>query len=263
MTTEASAPAAPAAAPVTSAPAAPVTEVTTAAPAPVTEPQIGDPPAAPPAAPVAPEAVAKFNYNPTGDVGMDMALGFVGNLGYSPDHPAMKSAMDGDFGPIKAALKALGAKATGWENHVALAEKADKDHRTTESARIAKDTANVHEAVGGEERWKAISTWAGKEATPEEKADVNNALKQGGITARLMAQWLAEKYNKAGGTTKVPAEVVKDGAKGAPAATGALSASAYAMEVQALRGKMGYKMDGSPQYAALQARRIAGKKAGV
>lgn len=261
MTTEASAPAAPAAAPVPSAPAAP--EVTTAAPASLAEPQIGDPPAAPAAAPIAPEAVTKFNYNPTGDVGMDMALGFVGNLGYAPEHPAMKAAMDGDFGPIKAALKALGAKATGWENHVALAEKADKDHRVAEAARITKDTANVHEAVGGKERWAAISTWAGKEATPEEKADVNAALKQGGITARLMAQWLAEKYNKAGGTVKVPAEAVKDGAKGTPAATGALSAAAYATEVQALRGKMGYKMDGSPQYAALQARRIAGKKAGV
>jgi hypothetical protein len=78
-----------------------------------------------------------------------------------------------------------------------------------------------------------------------------------------MAEWLAGKYAKAGGTTVVPAEAVKDGAKGAATNTGALSASAYAIEVQALRTKMGYKMDGSPQYAALQARRIAGKRAGV
>lgn len=232
--------------------------------APTTGPAIGEEEVvAPVVTPEADKGPTAFVYDKTNEPGLDMALSFVGKLGLGPTDPAMAAAIKGDFGMLKAKLAGMGAKATGWEQYVALAEESDKQFKETQATKVKADTENVHNAVGGAENWKAISKWAGENATPEEKASVNAALKGGGLQAKLMAEWLAGKYSKAKGTTVTPATVVKDGAKAAPGATGALTAAAYATEVQALRQKMGFKMDGSPAYQALQARRNAGRRSGM
>lgn len=252
------------AAPVASTPAVAATTVTTPAPSP-SDLSIGGETTTAVAETPAPSGPVTVEYSPTGDAGLDMALDFVGKLGFAPSDPAMKAAEKGDFGLMKAKLAALGPKAQGYEAFIALAEKAHTENTTKASAKLSKDVENIHGAVGGADNWKAISKWAGDNATPEEKADVNAALKNGGVGAKAMALWLAEKYSKAKGTTVTPKAAVKDGASSAaPAASGgALTAAQYSVECQKARQQLGYKFDGSKQYADLQARRTLGKKQGL
>lgn len=221
------------------------------------------PSAAPlPAEPVGPVVI---EFNPTGDAGLDMALGFFGKLGLGPGDAAFDAASNGDFGMLKAKLGQLGDKAKGHEGFIALAEQAYAKGADAAKGKIAKDVAAIHQAVGGEAQWKTIQKWASENAEPAEKVEVNAALRQGGVAAKAMAQWLAGKYAKAAGTTVEPASVVvPDASKpGAPAVNGALSAKDYAAEVAAARQKLGWNFDGSREYQALQARRAAGKRAGL
>lgn len=255
MTEQVAAPAAPAA-PKAGAPAAPGSDTSLvigeAAPSP-------DPLKAEPAGPVV------IEFNSTGDSGLDMALGFFGKLGLGPGDAAFDAATAGDFSMLKAKLGQLGAKAQGYEGFVALAEQSYAKNAETHKAKVAKDTAAVIAEAGGEAQWKAIQTWASANAEPEEKAAVNAALKQGGVAAKAMAAWLAGKYAKAQGTTVEPtAEVTAEGAASrAGASSGALSAKQYAAECAAARAKLGYAFDGSREYQSLQARRVAGQRAGI
>jgi len=245
-------------APAGGAPAAQTTVATT----PVVPLAIGDAPAAEtPAAAVA--STVPVVYDKTGDPGLDMALEFVGSRGFDADHPAMVAASKGDFSMIRAALGALGDKATGYENIVALAEQAHKITSEKAAAKAAADASMIHAAVGGSEQWEAIAKWAAANAEPEEKMAVNAALSQGGLMAKVMAQWLAGQYSKAPGTTVTPTKAVtKTGTAGKADVAGPLSAAEYAKEVQALRAKVGYGMDDHPEYKALQSRRAAGQRAG-
>lgn len=206
-----------------------------------------------------------IEFNPTGDAGLDMALGFFGKLGLGPGDAAFDAAANGDFGMLKAKLGQLGDKAKGFEGFVSLAEQSYAKSAESNKAKVAKDVAAIHSAVGGADQWKSIQAWASANAEPHEKAEVNAALRQGGVAAKAMAQWLAGKYAAAAGTTVEPADVVTPGSAGkAPAsANGALSAKDYATEVQAARQKLGYKFDGSKEYAALQARRVMGQRQGL
>lgn len=243
------------AAPAITAPAAPV------APAgPAVELQIGDAPAAAPA----PVAEPTVQYEPTGDVGLDLALDFVGRMGIADNDPAMKAASAGDFGPLKAKLAALGDKAQGWERHVELGERSFKESSDKHAAKVTKDKELIHNAVGGAEQWDAISKWAGVNAEPAEKEQVNIALKQGGLVGKAMAMWLASQYSKAAGTTFEPqAAVTKPGAAVKAEGSSALDSKTYATEVQKMRQQLGQRFDSSPQYAALQQRRLAGQRAGL
>jgi hypothetical protein len=261
MTTEIGAPAAPAAptpgAP--AAPAAPAAAPVAAAPAPDSL-TIGEPE---PKAEPTPSAEAVVEYEPTGDPGLDLALDFLGSLGLGPEDPAMKAAIDGKFDLLEGKLSGMGDKAKGYNKYLALAKKAHAEQSTKAAEKASKDAATIHAAVGGKEQWAAISKWAGDNAEPEERAQVNAALKQGGMVAKAMAVHLATLYGKAKGTTVEPAEAVKADAGGKPASAGPLDAKQYGKEVVALRGKLGYKMEASSEYKQLQQRRLAGKARGL
>lgn len=257
MTTEAIATPTPVAAPAPAAPAAPVAE------APAAPLAIGDPAPAPaPAAeaPAAPAAEAPVvTYEPTGDPALDVALGFLGRMGIAPDHPGVKAAEAGDFAILKAELAALGDKAKGWEQFIALGEAAYAKVRDAHAARAAADREAVLSAVGGEENWKAVQDWATKNAEPAERDAVNAALAAGGIAAKAMATYLNGLYQKASGTTVTPAQVVPGTAAstaGVPT-NGALSPKEYAAAVHQLYVDKRGSIDDTPEYAALQARRAA------
>lgn len=256
--TQAATPATPStpATPAIAQPAAPAGAATPAVAAPVV---IGENSPAPVSAP----AVTAVSYEPTNDPALDMSLEFIGNLGIGPEDPAMVAAMEGDFSMLKGKLSGLGDKAKGWEKYIALAEKSAKETKEQTAAKVAKDREVIHNAVGGEDKWKAISEWAGKNAEPAERAAVNEALGKGGLVAKVMAQWLASQFAKAAGTVVEPGEVAAPGASGRPDPTGPLSAKDYAKEVQTLRAKVGHNLDGSPAYKALQARRLAGMRQGI
>lgn len=193
-------------------------------------------------------------FTPTGDVGLDMALSFIGKQGYGPEHPAVIAATTGNFSLLAAELAAKGV--AGADQYIKLGEKAFADITAKDAARAEADKAAIYAAAGGPDEWKAIQAWASASATPEEKASINASLKQGGFAAKTAVVYLAGAYAKAN-VSQEPASAVKPGASAAPAAATPMTASQYQKEVQALNIKLRGRIDGSPEYAALQAKRAA------
>src|SRR5690606_6730227 len=139
-------------------------------------------------------------YEETGIAGLDLALAFVGKLGIAGDHPAMLAAAAGQFDLIKAHLSTLGAPAAGWEQHVALAEKAYSE-QIEENQKFVKSVHDaVHGVVGGAENWNAILSWAKQNADPSEAAALNAMFDAGPFQAKAAAQMLLGAYQGAAGT---------------------------------------------------------------
>lgn len=255
------APAAPAApgqgqpaAPAAATPAAPAA-ATPAAPAaaPAQDPPVGfDTPA--PAAPTPPQDNVVV-YEKTGDAALDVALRFVGERGFGPDHPAMMAAMKGDFAPLEKALGELGEKAKGSKEYVDLAKDSYGRRQAAKQAEGEAVAKAVYDTVGGKEQWAAIQAWAAQHADANEKAQLNAAFKAGGVAATAAAKYLADLFKTHGKTA--PKAAVKPDASAAAPTQGALSSREYAAEVRTLHAKLGSRMDSSPEYAQLKARRAA------
>lgn len=224
--------------------------------APVVPEQIGDPVKVEPVVPVIAPAGEAIAYEPTGDVGLDMALDFVGKAGINASHPAMLAAQNGDFTILKATLAAKGV--TGWEQFVALGEAAYARTSADNDKKAAASREAIFKEAGGEENWNAIKTWAGANATPEEKAEVNALLNQGGLAAKGAVKYLSDAYAKANNVEVNPRDPLANAAAGANGnPQGPLSPRDYAAAVQQLNNKLGGRLEGSKEYADLQRRRSA------
>lgn len=263
------APATPAPAPATPAPAAPApapgqppapaqAPATTPAPAPAPAVLL-DAPAEP--VPPNPDTTNEFTYDPTGDAGLDYALNFVGKLGYGDTHPAIMAAQKGDFSLIRAELATKGV--AGSDAVLALAEQAYARF-AAEDAKKAEELAGfAAQAAGSAENWAVVRAWAAQEATPQEKAQVNAALSQGGLVAQGVINQLVTLYQQKHTLPKDAADVAKPGAVGTAAPSNEpMTAKAYAQAVEALRQKLGNRTEDSPEYAALQSQRLAARRAG-
>lgn len=201
-------------------------------------------------------------YDATGNAGLDLALEFIGGLGFGPEHPALTAASDGDFAPLKEAMGKLGDKAKGWERYVKLGEEAYSNQANTRKEADEKALKSIVEAAGGKDDWEAIRSWASANATDAEKVEVNAALKMGGRVATQMVQalrtqWLAKAERDA-------PSAVKDSARTNATSTEVLTAEAYQKEVAALHRKHRGDLEGRgyKEYEALQHRRIAAMRAG-
>lgn len=239
-----------------------------AAPAPATPVIQAPAPAAPAAGLSLPEpAAAKteeviVQYEPTDDPGLDLALDFIGRHGLGPEHPAVAAAIEGKFDQLKGHFGAMGDKAKGWEKYVALAEKAYAATSEKQTAQQAKDAAAIHAVVGGKDQWEVIAKWAGENAEPEERKQVNAALNAGGAQAKAMAAYLLQCFEKASGTRIEPKSAIKDGASPSASNAGPLDAKAYGRAVAAGYQKHGPAFEHSAEYKTLQARRTAGMARG-
>ena len=252
--------AAPAAAPVVPDVAAPAAVVPAVPAAPAAAAAIGETPApVVPAAPAEAPVPAAGAFEPSGDAGLDLAANWITSLGIPKDDPAIQAALEeGNFDFIKAKLATMGDKARGWEQYIALAEKGMTSLRTAAEAQVAATNALVYEAVGGEEAWGKIAEWAGANAEPAEKEGINAMLAAGGIQARAAASYLQGLYSGANGVVVEPTAATVPTAKAAPVTNAALSAREYSDAVRQLANKIGGgNLNGSPEYAALQQRRLA------
>lgn len=219
-------------------------------------------PAAPAATPAPAAGTAEaFAYDKTGDAGLDYALDFVGKLGYGDTHPAMLAATKGDFSLIKAELATKGV--AGAEAVVALAEQAYTRFAKEDAAKSEALSSFAAQAAGSAENWAVVRAWAAAEATPQEKAQVNAAIAQGGLVAQGVISQLVGLYQQKHTLPKDAASVAKPGEVGGAApTTGPMTAQAYAQAVEALRQKHGNNTDSTPEYAALQSQRLAARRAG-
>lgn len=234
-------------------------------------PAQGQPPASPPASvlldapaenvPPNPDTSQEFSYDPTGDAGLDYALNFIGKLGYGDAHPAVKAAQSGDFSLLRAELATKGV--AGSDAVLALAEQA-YTRFAAEDAKKAEELAGfAAQAAGSADNWAVVRAWAAQEATPQEKAQVNAALSQGGLVAQGVISQLVALYQQRHTLPKDAADVAKPGAVGTAAPSNEpMTAKAYAQAVEALRQKLGNRTEDSPEYAALQSQRLAARRAG-
>ncbi len=215
-------------------------------------------PAVPKDEPKAQVAEGAVEYEATGDVGLDMALNFVGKAGIHMEHPAMQAAISGDFSLLKAELAAKGA--TGWEQFIALGEAAFSRTKEQEAAKTAALQNLIVNTAGGKEEWAAVQQWASSNATPEEKQQINALLNQGGLAAKGAVKYLVDAYGRANNVTVNPRDVAGNAGRagGVPNAdTGPLDPKAYSRAVGQLNIKLNGRLEGSPEYEALQRRRMA------
>ena len=253
------APAAPAAAPAAPPAGQPTAGVATPA-KPAEGVLLGDPAGTPPPPPN-PDTSNEFSYDPTGDAGLDYALNFVGKLGYGDTHPAIMAAQKGDFSLIRAELATKGV--AGSDAVLALAEQAYTRFAAEDAKKSQELAGFAAQAAGSAENWAVVRAWAAAEATPQEKAQVNAAIAQGGLVAQGVISQLVNLYQQKHTLPKDAAPVAKPGAVGSAAPTaGPMTAQAYAQAVEQLRQKYGSNTDSTPEYAALQSRRLAARRAG-
>ena len=158
--------AAPAAATPAAPPATPAATTPAAPPAPVTPVAMEVPPAPAPVPDL--DTSVQFEYDPTGDAGLDYALGYIGRLGYGTDHPAVAACRNGNFGLLKAELAGLGPKAPGYAEVVALAEQAYANNLKSVGEKEAKLGEYCVSAAGSQENWRAVQSWASAKADPAE-----------------------------------------------------------------------------------------------
>lgn len=254
-----------------------------AAPAPVAPGTPADPAGLPvvpgavapgtPEAPAAPEVAAPLNvdtpkapevpepedveviYDATGDVGLDLALQYVGQRGLGPTHPGIVAAHQGDFTALEETLKKMGDKAKGYAPYIAAA-------KASYAQTVAKGQAvldAVVAEVGGVARWNSIRQWVQDNGDDNEKRQVNAAFAAGQISAIAMVKQL-DAFYKASGQDKAPAAsgLRKDAsAGGATSAPGALSPAEYKRELANLSKKYGAAISNRPEFAELTQRRKA------
>lgn len=199
-----------------------------------------------------------ISYEATGDAALDVALTFIGSLGFAGDNPAVIAAANGDFSLLEAQLAVLGDKAAGWQQMVALAKDAYSRSEANIKDQVAKSDAAILAVVQTPENWAAIKTWAAANADPAEKTAINQMIDAGPVQARAAALLLLTGYQKATGTIVNPAQAVNGNASGAAAAATntRLSAREYSEKVADLHRKLGSRMEGSQEYADLR-RRLA------
>lgn len=195
-------------------------------------------------------------YAPTGNAALDVSLTFFGSLGLAASDPAMESATKGDFALLEAKLAAMGDKAQGWQQMVALAK--DVYNKSVEASKeqAAKTDAAILAVVQSKENWSAIVAWAAKNADPAEKAEINRMIDAGPVQARAAATLLLEAYKKATGTAINPPDPAGNASGVSEISGGPLNARDYANAVAELHRKLGSRMEGSAEYRALQRRLV-------
>lgn len=208
-----------------------------------------------------PDTSYEFAYEPTGDAGLDYALNFIGKHGYGDSHPAVIAATKGDFSLIEAELATKGV--AGADAVVALAKQAYARHVEAAQKQEAELAGFAAQAAGGAENWAVVRAWAAQEATPQEKAQVNAALAQGGLVAQGVITQLVNLYTQRHTLPKDAAAVASPNAVPQPgSASEPMTAQRYAQAVEALRQKLGNRTEDSAEYAALQNQRLAARRAG-
>jgi hypothetical protein len=200
----------------------------------------------------------KVEFSKTGDTGLDIALGFLAQHGFSHHHPAVQAAAKGDFSLLSATLAAKGIQ--GWEQHIALGKEAFARGQEQAKATNEKIKAQCLAATGGDEAlWNDARAYLSQHADPEEKTAINAALSKGDVVSEAVAHYMVHLFRNSPGVTVNPSQQVVNTGKAvsnAGSAVAPLSPREYSAEVQKLAAKIGgSNLSGSPEYAALQRRR--------
>lgn len=203
-----------------------------------------------------------IEYEPTGDVSLDIALGFFGKQGLGLDSPELAEAAKGNFSYLEAKFAGMGDKApAGWKEHVNLAREA---HGRMEAARKTEFEAlekSIHEVVGGPENWKTVTAFAHAQYGSDEVKfnQVKAAINGGGLGAVAMAAYLHAQAlgSKSAGNIDGQRAVSTASIMASNGGLGAITDPAvFKAEQRALMDKHGFhNYDKTPEWQALLRRR--------
>lgn len=231
-----------------------------AQPAP-TQPEQPAPKAPQPSEPNAPqeaptgdtEGPTPVAYEETGDPALDYVLGYVGNMGLTPEHPAMQAAMNGEFDLLGVELAKADAK--GAANILALAQKSYENYAKQSQEEATKTQAKVFAIAGGPEQWAEVAGWASDNASEEERTAINTLFEQGGVAAEIAAKYVTDMYREASGTAFEGAPAANVKAPAAPASSAEpITRQEFAAQAQKLYNKYGDAYVQRPEYRNLAAR---------
>lgn len=151
-------------------------------------------------------------WGSTGDEVGDSVLELIQNAGLSvEDAKALMfdAVKDGDLSQINEAdLEAKVGKAKA-----SLIMAGTRDFVSRSMAKAETITKEVHTAVGGEDNWNAVTTWAKTNVPADELTEYRDMIDAGGIKARFAATDLAKRYNSDDANTTLSAgksEIVPD-----------------------------------------------------
>lgn len=206
------------------------------------------------------QEVPKFEK--TGDTGLDVALDFASKHGYSPDHPFIIEASNGNWDLLEADLasknipgadKYIELAKKGWNN---LIENEKKTAQETYSAVLSVVDNDVN-------MLNQIQAFASQNASQSEKDQINAMLDAGPLQARAAMFMLRQAYEQATGTVIKPASAIKENSYvDNPGRGGSLSRAEYTQAVTDLANRIGsHNLQNSPEYKALTQRRLASMKA--
>lgn len=226
------------------------TEATTEQQAPVeTTEQQGTTPAQP--------EVPSIQYEPTGDAGLDYALGFLAKAGIDAEDPALIAASNGDFGLLEAILAQKGIP--GWEQAINLGKQAQQrmaSQRDELAQAVTDSVLGVAEAFGAD--WEEVAQWGRENATPEEAEAINAMFAAGPFQAKVAAHYLISNYQKSPEIDVPPRKLaIKEDAVSTPVNNSnntPLNRKEFAQETAKLYKKYGDAYTGSQEYKALAAR---------
>lgn len=189
---------------------------------------------------------------------VSVALGFLKEHGINVTDDAFQLAeFEGDFSLLKAVLAQKGA--TGSTEMLGILEKAVADYHAECEKVEQENDALVRSLLG--EQTDDIFAWASENASAEEKEVLNSLLEAGGLYSRAAAMLLREAYTGASNVTIPASNPVK--VPSSPDFSQPLSAREYAAEVNKLAQKLKGDPRGTAEYAALTARREAGRRKGI
>lgn len=243
----------------TTAPATEMVPVAPGQPAPAAQAPAAPAPAAPPVpptpqTPAEPQAPETAVFETTGNVNVDYALGVIGKAGIGPEHPAVKAAMEGDFGMLKHALAAAGVH--GSDHLIDMVQREAVAEAEREAADAKEIGASCVAVAGSPEHWEDVVVWARANADEGEVETINGLLANK-ATAKIAAHYLVSMYDGSLGDKEPLRSAVPQGAPAAAAQPqGKLSRQEFASEAQKLHQRLGDAYTGSPEYAALY-RRLA------
>lgn len=201
-------------------------------------------------------------YEPTGDVSLDIALGFFGRQGLGLDSPELAEAAKGNFAYLEAKFAGMGDKApAGWKEHVNLAREAHGRMETARKTEFEALEKSIHEVVGGPENWKTVTAFAHAQYGSDEVKfnQVKDAINGGGIGAVAMAAYLHAQAlgSKSAGNIDGQQAVSTAGIMASNGGLGAITDPAvFKAEQRALMDKHGFHhYDKTPEWQALLRRR--------
>lgn len=202
----------------------------------------------------------EFQFEATGNAGLDYALRYLGKQGIGPDHPAVAAAQQGNW----SAMDVLAAERKLDADVLTLGKAGFADLQAKQAAAATGFQAELNNVAkqAGLQDWNAVKEFAKTNATPEELQAVNSVLAKGDAAAKLLAQALVQR------AASVPinrdgAAATKASASAIPATAQAVTQAKYMESLAALQRTHGLRYSQTKEFQTLVQNRIAAKMRGT